>query len=203
MKNRKERAFYKHLNPLNELIDMVSSDIIEYVKEQLKAGYSSEEIRVALLAQGWTEEDVDEVFTFAGPPSAQPITPPVTIKKGGNKGFLISLLGGLILFIFGLETVLSLPVLSSLLVGAGLIIAVSGFFEALLLTSLNSGVVILIFAVVIILGALLLHREGKEKRGGILIIVFSVLSLIGFNGFLLFVGAVLGIIGGILGMIKR
>ena len=176
---------------------MVSSEIVDYVKEQLRAGYTPEEIRTALLTQGWSEGEVNESFDLAGP---APVSPPVKIKGGKSKGFLLSLIGGLLIFIFGLETVLSLPLLSSSLSSAGLIISLWGLFEGGLQTSVNRGTVILIFSIVVILGSFLKNREGKARMGGVLVMIFSVLSLLGFNGFLLFVGALVGIAGGIVAL---
>jgi hypothetical protein len=180
---------------------MVSSEVVEYVKEQLRAGYSPAEIRAALQMQEWTEEEISEAFRLAGGPlpgAAPAVYPPVKLKKGRNVAFAISLAGGLLIFIFGLETVLSFPLISSSLVEAGLVMGFFGFFEALLVSNILIGSATLALAVGIIAGSLVSSREGKGRAGGLLVAVFSALALAGFNGFLLSLGSILGIIGGIL-----
>jgi len=51
-------------------------------------------------------------------------------------------------------------------------------------------------AVVFVSATLLLAKAGQRRTWGILILVFSVLSFIGLGGFV--IGAILGIVGGIL-----
>jgi len=62
-------------------------------------------------------------------------------------------------------------------------------------------VVGLIFALLVIMGAFLIYMPGKETIGGILVIIFSILSIIIGGGFL--IGLILGIIGGALGLAKK
>jgi len=64
------------------------------------------------------------------------------------------------------------------------VVGVMGAFE------LVSGVIVLVSAV------MLLSNLGQRKTWGVLILVFSILSFIGFGGF--FAGAILGMVGGIL-----
>ena len=67
---------------------------------------------------------------------------------------------------------------------------VSGIVGVMGLFGLVSGVVVLISAV------MLLANMGQHRTWGVLILVFSVLSFVGLGGFV--VGAILGIVGGIL-----
>ncbi|MEM2760992.1 MAG: DUF6114 domain-containing protein [Nitrososphaerales archaeon] len=54
----------------------------------------------------------------------------------------------------------------------------------------------------IILGAIMMNRKPEENnRWGVIVLVFSVISFMGTGGF--FIGAVLGIIGGILAVVKH
>jgi hypothetical protein len=50
-------------------------------------------------------------------------------------------------------------------------------------------------------GAVLIYMPGKEVVGGIIVLIFSLLSIIVGGGF--YLGLVLGIIGGILGILKK
>lgn len=67
---------------------------------------------------------------------------------------------------------------------------VSGFVGLMGAFGLVSGVIVLVSSV------MLLTNSGQARTWSVLILVFSVLSFIGFGGFV--VGAVLGIIGGAL-----
>ena len=62
------------------------------------------------------------------------------------------------------------------------------------------GVIAVVFAILIIIGAFLIYSPGNEMTGGIIVLVFAVLSIITGGGFL--AGFILGIIGGILGLLK-
>jgi hypothetical protein len=66
----------------------------------------------------------------------------------------------------------------------------SGVVGTMGLFGLASGIIVLISAVI------LLTKPDQARTWGVLVLVFSVLSLLGQGGFL--VGAVLGIVGGIL-----
>ena len=64
------------------------------------------------------------------------------------------------------------------------IVGVMGAFE------LVSGIIVLVSSV------MLLSNLGQRRIWGVLILIFSILSFIGFGGF--FAGAILGMVGGIL-----
>jgi Family of unknown function (DUF6114) len=51
-------------------------------------------------------------------------------------------------------------------------------------------------AIVLMSAAMLLARVGERRTWGILITIFSVLSFVGLGGFV--VGAILGIVGGVM-----
>lgn len=62
------------------------------------------------------------------------------------------------------------------------------------------GAVAIAFAVLIIVGAYLMYA-GMPEVGGVIVIVFSVLSIFAGSGWL--IGLILGLIGGILGLLKK
>ncbi len=64
------------------------------------------------------------------------------------------------------------------------------------------GVVGLVLAILVIIGSILIYMPGKEVIGGILVLVFSIISLF-FTAGGLFIGLILGIIGGALGLAKK
>jgi len=57
-------------------------------------------------------------------------------------------------------------------------------------------------AIMVIVGAFLVRRPGREMIGSIFVIVFSILGLFYTTGGL-YLGLVLGVIGGILGFFKK
>lgn len=63
------------------------------------------------------------------------------------------------------------------------------------------GVIGLIFGIIVLIGAYFIYTPGKETLGGILVLVFSILSIFAGGGFL--VGLILGIVGGALGLAKK
>ena len=110
-------------------------------------------------------------------------------------GFIISLIAGII------DALVAVGVISlgSFLAGFEETVGFSlgaGFAVATL------GTIGLILAILVIIGAVLIYMPGKEVIGGILVLVFSVISLFFTLGGL-GVGLILGIIGGILGIVKK
>ena len=63
------------------------------------------------------------------------------------------------------------------------------------------GVIGLIFGIIVLIGAYFIYTPGKETLGGILVLVFSILSIFAGGGFL--IGLILGIVGGALGLAKK
>lgn len=71
---------------------MVNAELIEYARNQLKAGSSANYIRTVLIKQGWGERDVDDALgiaqTEAGTPSrgAAPAIAATPAKPGASGG---------------------------------------------------------------------------------------------------------------------
>ena len=107
-------------------------------------------------------------------------------------GFIISLIAGFLM-----------------LIGAVLFAFIAGFIELLggvipsFITDLFTGIASIgvIFAILVIIGAILIYIPGYRTIGSILVIIFSILNIITGGGF--FIGLILGIIGGILGLAKK
>ena len=62
------------------------------------------------------------------------------------------------------------------------------------------GGIAVVFAVLIIVGAYLIY-SGMEMSGGVIVLIFSVLSIFVGSGWL--IGLILGVIGGILALAKK
>ena len=118
-----------------------------------------------------------------------------TETKRAIIGFIISLLAGLLILIQGIVRLVRAE--WALDFGFGEI--PRRFFGATFLTT--RGIFAVVFGIIILLGAFLIYRPGKEMASGILVLVFSAMSIIAGGGFL--VGFVLGVIGGVLGLVKK
>jgi hypothetical protein len=62
------------------------------------------------------------------------------------------------------------------------------------------GGVSVVFAILIIVGAYLIYT-GMAANGGVIVLIFSVLSIFVGSGWL--IGLILGVIGGILALLKK
>ena len=175
---------------------MAGSGISDYIQKQLNAGYSKDEIYNALVTQGWTDQEINEAFSMVREPPK--VHPPVNLEKKNLAAFLLALIGGLVIFISGMEHALSLPLITGALGQAGLNLGLLGIFETALAATVLTGTISLVFGIILIVGSVMIDKVSMHKLGGILVIIFSVLSLVGFHGFLIALGGILGIIGGIL-----
>jgi hypothetical protein len=110
-------------------------------------------------------------------------------------GFIISLLAGLLILIQGIVRLFRAE--WALDFGFGEIPR-RVFGETFLTTR---GIIAVVFGIIVLLGAYLMYRPGKEMAGGILVLVFSAVSVIAGGGFL--AGFVLGVIGGVFGLVKK
>lgn len=127
----------------------------------------------------------------------QPNSPqPVAKVQRATLGFILSLIAGLFIMIQGIVRVIR---------GEGAII--SGVFDEIprrVLAGLalrHVGVIAIIFGVLILIGAVLIYSPGKETVGGVVVLIFAILSILTGGGFL--VGFVLGIVGGVLALTKK
>ena len=157
---------------------MANVEIVEYIKDQLDAGYSEAEIREALQAEGWSSRDVeeafDEVYATAQknqsrpPPPLEPVEkatpakadlapPPAGLpaRSVGKGGFILSMVGGL---------------LALVALGGGMA-AGTAFNPLAIATAL--------FGILMILGSLLIRR-GTIRGGALLVMIPGVIG-IGLN----------------------
>jgi len=122
----------------------------------------------------------------------------VKVKKA-TAGFIVSLIGGII---DALVAVIMIAA-ASWMAEFGESIGYPGFGAELAAAALATwGAIGLILAILVIIGAVLIYMPGKEVIGGILVLVFSIISLF-FTAGGLFIGLILGIIGGALGIAKK
>lgn len=125
------------------------------------------------------------------------VTPIVSVM--GSKptaAFVLSLIGGVLIVICGL--------------GYAVLGAVCGSIASMAPGGGGAGAAIflymalgLISGIIVIAGAVMINKAepDKVKNGSILVILFSIVSLVSGGGF--YIGAILGIIGGVLGLVWK
>jgi hypothetical protein len=109
--------------------------------------------------------------------------------------FALSLAGALLILIQGLVRIFR---------GAAITFLYSDEIRRRILVGLALtivGAIAVVFAILIIIGAFLIYNPGTQVVGGVIVIVFSALSIIVGGGWL--IGLILGIIGGVICLIKK
>jgi hypothetical protein len=110
-------------------------------------------------------------------------------------GFILSLLGAVFILLRGIVRIV---VGHDILNFAGSDVIRHRLFAGIAYTLL--GGIAVAFAIIIIVGAYLMYT-GMTAVGGTIVIIFSVLSIFVGSGWL--IGLILGLIGGILGLLKK
>ena len=119
---------------------------------------------------------------------------PVARSKKAMLGFAFSLVGAILILLRGIVRI----VVGDVITFAGSDLVRHRFLAGLALNII--GGVAILFAVLILVGAYLIYT-GMEVTGGIIVLIFSVLSIFVGSGWL--IGLILGVIGGILGLLKK
>ncbi len=117
------------------------------------------------------------------------------VPKRAAVGFAFSLAGAILILVRG---IVRLIVGHDILNFAGSDMVRHRLLAALTFSVL--GVIAIVFAIVIIIGAVLLYI-GMTTVGGVIVIIFSLLSIFVGSGWL--IGLVLALVGGILGLLKK
>ena len=109
-------------------------------------------------------------------------------------GYAFSIAGAILILLRGLVRIVAGDVITF----AGSVEIRRRFLTGLALNIF--GGIAVVFAVLIIVGAYLIY-SGMEMAGGVIVIIFSALSIFVGSGWL--IGLILGLIGGILGLLKK
>ena len=125
--------------------------------------------------------------------TVQPL-PPAPPKRA-TVGFALSLVAALVILAQGIVRILR---------GEAIAFLGSDELRRRVLSGLRMefvGTIAIIFAILILLGAYFIYSPGKETIGGIIVLVFAAISIITGGGWL--IGFILGIVGGVLGLLKK
>jgi len=113
-------------------------------------------------------------------------------------GFIVSLIGGILILVNALLVVGVAGTVGAFAAWLPEAEEAAGVVSAFFMAWAAAG---MIFAILVVIGAVLIYMPGREVIGGILVLIFSILSIIIGGGF--FVGMILGIVGGALGIAKK
>jgi hypothetical protein len=119
--------------------------------------------------------------------------PPVKVERA-TAGFILSLIAGLLVLVHGIVWFWR---------GEMNLLGIDEIRRRILvgLVLQHVGIVAVVFAVLILFGAYLIYPLGKETIGGVIVLVFSILSILTGGGFL--AGFILGLVGGALALAKK
>jgi len=117
--------------------------------------------------------------------------PPRELAVRASIGFVMTIIGGFLIVLGSL----GLSYISAYIWGT----TVPPWFAGMpVWAALGVGV---IFGLFVILSSVLIYQPGFESIGGILAIVFSILSIVVLGGFLF--GTILGLLGGLMAILKK
>lgn len=116
-------------------------------------------------------------------------------REKATTGFALSLIGGILVLIQGLLIIVSSAFIWHMMESMMRNVRFLPRFFTLI------GVIAMAFGLIIIIGSILIYKPNNETIGGIIVLVFSIISFFIGGGFI--IGSILGIIGGILGLLKK
>lgn len=119
---------------------------------------------------------------------------PVSRPQRARLGFAFSVAGAILILLRGIIRIISGDVIT--IFGSD---EVRHRFLAGFALNVLGGVAVA-FAILIIVGAYLIYN-GTTVTGGVIVLIFSALSIFVGSGW--FIGLILGVIGGILGLLKK
>ena len=120
---------------------------------------------------------------------------PAAAPAGGSTSsvpFILSLVGGILILISGIILAAFgslLASISAMVPGAEAITGLAGMMY-----------IPLVLGIIVLVGAILMRNPGKKRMASILVLICSIVSLVTILGSGFFIGAILGIIGGALGL---
>jgi hypothetical protein len=222
----------------------VTRELLDYVKAQLQAGETEEQIRSVLSGVGWDPNDVDEAFRQAeyeigmekagpqerapvavqvesgvrqakpaqqpqqqklasGQPGSQQAVSQATGSVAASKytyGLLLSMIGGGLLMINGVYTLVLRSATTDIFSQFGVALYM---FPNDATGNLMFGLFALALGLVVIIVNFLGSRGGRSSLDAIRGLITMLASIIGvfFGGLL--IGPIIGVIGGILTVLKR
>jgi hypothetical protein len=121
----------------------------------------------------------------------------IMAEEKPTAAFVLSLIGGIFILLHAIAVLIFVGVIGS----AFSVVPIFGMIGGLLMIF---GIVGLIFAILVIIGAVMINSGDPQRvrTGGILVLIFSILSLFTAGGGF-FIGFILGLVGGILALVWK
>lgn len=115
--------------------------------------------------------------------------------------FVLSLIAGILILIGGLGAAIIGAICGAMMGALEPYVPGAGFVGGLVVLSASLG---LISGILVIIGAIMINKAepSSVRNGSIIVLIFSILSLIFSNGGF-YIGFILGLIGGILGLVWK
>lgn len=190
------------------------SEMVRYVREQISAGYSDDDIREALAGQGWGRDEIERTFGAArkslskkpeGKSSGSPETGQDSSGLSGRQpmriepGFVLSLAAGVLVIVNALLVFAEAGDLLAVFIHETEL-SFLGMF-GLQVSPLDSLIVNAIIGGFLLAAGFIIHFMPERARlTGIFMLILSSLTLLTGNGFL--VGGVVAVAGGILAIMR-
>lgn len=191
------------------------SRIIQYIRNQLAAGYNEQQIKDALTKQGWYPDEINEALSMAKasppPQAAQPVgkeAKPSPAQAGVAQkpvrqigtSFVLTIAGGAIILLNSILVYLEIGDILTFLV-SNVSISFMNMFD-IILSTFDSFLINIIIGGFLISAALIIYLlPDNAKITGMFVVALSVIAVLIGNGFL--IGGVIAIIGGAFAIIKR
>ena len=195
---------------------MADSKIVKYIKDTLSEGYSQEQVREALIRQGWYKEEIDEAFSVAVSGEKKPQvqqektgpggTPPAEEKEKARRlssGFLLGVAGGSLIILNAVLLMAGMgDILSFFITDMGdLSISFLEMFDVTL-SLFDSFLINLIIGGFLIGSAYIVYlMPDRSKITGMFMVALSLISLMVGNGFL--IGGIIAVAAGVFVVLGR
>jgi hypothetical protein len=118
--------------------------------------------------------------------------------KRATAGFVLSLIAGILIFFNAVFVLFAAAIMGGMV---SIMPGFKGFAQELSAIVTSMGLMGLVSSIVVIAGSILIYTPEKETIGGVLVLIFSILSIVIGGGFMF--GFILGIVGGVLGIMKK
>ena len=114
-------------------------------------------------------------------------------------GFVLSLIGGIIIFLVGLAIIAIAAMVNAIAGSSGVPFPT---FSPLTMGLETIGIIGAVTGLLVIVGGVMMYvRPQQHAIWGVLVLVISIVSILGGGGFIL--GLILGLVGGILGIVFK
>ena len=93
---------------------MTNPQLLDYIRTQLAAGVSKEQIQAALTTQGWTTQDINEAFATPQPSPTTVLTPKPVFN---NRKIIFSSIVGVVIVLAGVGVAFAAPSIRTFIAG--------------------------------------------------------------------------------------